>query len=74
MIDDERRVTTDMEQGRSDDGNDAMNRKGPSASPAAPPSPTPEDAGIGSALRAIYTRTVDEAIPQEMLDLLKRLD
>ena len=28
---------------------------------------------IGNALRSVYDRTVDEAIPREMLDLLGRL-
>lgn len=28
---------------------------------------------IGKALRSVYDRTVDEAIPREMLDLLGRL-
>ncbi|HKT14921.1 MAG TPA: NepR family anti-sigma factor [Allosphingosinicella sp.] len=29
---------------------------------------------IGSALRSIYDRTVEETIPAEMLDLLGKLD
>lgn len=32
-----------------------------------------EDATLGQALRTIYRQTVEEAIPDEMLDLLKRL-
>lgn len=33
-----------------------------------------DDSDIGDALRTIYQQTVDEDIPSEMLDLLKRLD
>jgi hypothetical protein len=33
-----------------------------------------DDTGLGSSLRSIYQHTVDEEIPSEMLDLLKRLD
>jgi len=33
-----------------------------------------DDIGLGSSLRSIYQHTVDEDIPDEMLDLLKRLD
>jgi len=29
---------------------------------------------MGAALRSVYQRTVDEAIPDEMLDLLGKLD
>ncbi|MGD9811718.1 MAG: NepR family anti-sigma factor [Sphingobium sp.] len=35
---------------------------------------TKEDAELGAALRSVYQQTVDEAVPKEMLDLLKRLD
>ena len=31
------------------------------------------DANVGQALRTVYEETVDEAIPQEMLDLLGKL-
>ncbi|OYW83138.1 MAG: hypothetical protein B7Z20_12975 [Sphingobium sp. 32-64-5] len=34
---------------------------------------TKGDANLGNALRTIYRQTVEEAIPDEMLDLLKRL-
>jgi|GEM_PF-1849568 len=33
-----------------------------------------DDSDLGDALRTIYQQTVDEEIPAEMLDLLKRLD
>lgn len=43
-------------------------RKNPGSGPS-----EGENAGLGSALRAVYQRTVEEDIPEEMLDLLKRL-
>lgn len=33
-----------------------------------------EDNAVGQVLRSAYQRTVDEAIPTEMLDLLNKLD
>ncbi|GLT00669.1 hypothetical protein GCM10007897_20580 [Sphingobium jiangsuense] len=43
--------------------------------PASPPKGlTEEDANLGHALRAIYQQTVEEAIPDEMLNLLRHLD
>jgi len=33
-----------------------------------------KDRDMGAALRTVYQRTVEEAIPPEMLDLLGRLD
>ncbi|HEX5535750.1 MAG TPA: NepR family anti-sigma factor [Sphingobium sp.] len=35
--------------------------------------PMNEDANLGAALRGVYQRTVEEDIPQELLDLLKKL-
>lgn len=35
--------------------------------------PANEDADLGSALRRIYQETIREDIPDEMLDLLRRL-
>ncbi len=32
-----------------------------------------ENATLGNALRSIYQQTVEESVPDEMLDLLKRL-
>ncbi|MBU3077135.1 hypothetical protein KOF26_04580 [Sphingomonas sp. XMGL2] len=34
----------------------------------------PSEAGVGSVLRTIYDQTVKETVPQEMLDLLGKLD
>jgi len=34
----------------------------------------PSETGVGNALRTIYDQTVKEAVPQEMLDLLGKLD
>jgi hypothetical protein len=32
------------------------------------------DANLGTALRSVYSQTVDEPIPPEFLDLLNKLD
>lgn len=32
------------------------------------------DSSVGSALRSVYSQTVDEAVPAEFLDLLNKLD
>lgn len=32
------------------------------------------DTNVGAALRSVYTETVNEAIPSEFLDLLRKLD
>ncbi|MBV5325361.1 MAG: hypothetical protein J0626_08885 [Rhodospirillaceae bacterium] len=32
-----------------------------------------KDPAVGAALRSIYQKTVDESVPQEMLDLLGKL-
>jgi hypothetical protein len=37
-------------------------------------SDTGRDANVGAALRSVYTETVNEAIPSEFLDLLRKLD
>jgi hypothetical protein len=34
----------------------------------------PEDPQMGAALRSVYQKTVEEAVPDEMLDLLSKLD
>ena len=33
-----------------------------------------KDRDMGSALRSVYQRTVEESVPDEMLDLLGKLD
>ncbi|WP_336970304.1 NepR family anti-sigma factor [Sphingobium aromaticiconvertens] len=40
---------------------------------AAGKKPSTEDSHVGQVLRTVYQRTVDEAIPSEMLDLLSKL-
>jgi len=43
--------------------------------PANKPIKGPEkDRQMGSALRSVYQKTVDEAIPDDLLDLLGKLD
>ena len=44
----------------------AMSRKSSAHRPAG-------DGDVGNALRSIYQKTVDEAVPSEMLDLLGKL-
>ncbi len=36
--------------------------------------PPDKDQQMGSALRSVYQKTVDEAIPEDLLDLLGKLD
>ena len=36
--------------------------------------PPPKDRDMGEALRSVYDRAVQEAVPDEMLDLLSKLD
>ncbi|WP_156348386.1 MULTISPECIES: NepR family anti-sigma factor [unclassified Sphingomonas] len=43
--------------------------------PATKPAQVPDkDQQMGSALRSVYQKTVDEAIPDDLLDLLGKLD
>lgn len=44
-----------------------------SSSPRDDMAPAPSDRDTGAALRSIYQQTIDERIPDEMLDLLGRL-
>ncbi|MEG3084876.1 NepR family anti-sigma factor [Sphingomonas sp. PB2P12] len=44
-------------------------------SPAKTPKMIPnKDQQMGSALRSVYQKTVDEAVPDDLLDLLGKLD
>lgn len=70
MMDDERRMAVGM--GQPDDDGNAPAETDASAKP--PSRANVDESDLGTALRAIYRRTVDEAVPPEMLDLLKRLD
>ncbi|WP_157136903.1 NepR family anti-sigma factor [Sphingomonas sp. PAMC 26617] len=45
-----------------------------SGRPGAAASVQNKDRDMGAALRTVYQRTVEEAIPSEMLDLLGKLD
>lgn len=42
--------------------------------PTEPAKVQTKDRDMGAALRTVYQRTIDEAIPAEMLDLLGKLD
>lgn len=54
-------------------GGTAHNQMESSGSTARGRPVTDNDADLGSALRSAYQQTVEEDIPAEMLDLLKRL-
>ena len=41
---------------------------------ATPAVARPADPQMGAALRSVYQKTVEEAVPDEMLDLLSKLD
>lgn len=51
-------------------GDDTEN-KVPAKNPAKVPN---KDQQMGSALRSVYQKTVDEAVPDDLLDLLGKLD
>lgn len=36
--------------------------------------PRSDDPQVGAALRSVYQKAVEEAVPDEMLDLLSKLD
>jgi len=84
MIDDERGLgdySPIRESGPMPENREAMNAPAASAAPppqapdgAAPSRTAPREASLGEALRTVYRQTVEEDIPAEMLDLLKRLD
>lgn len=67
-----------------DTQNKAPGNKAPGDQPAGTPSPKSgrksgsdgldKDRQMGSALRSVYQKTVDEAIPDEFLTLLGKLD
>lgn len=38
------------------------------------PAAKPDDAALGTALRSVYQKTVEERVPDEFLDLLGKLD
>ena len=50
---------------------DDTEKKVPARNPAKIPN---KDQQMGSALRSVYQKTVDEAIPEDLLDLLGKLD
>lgn len=39
-----------------------------------PAAARPENAAVGSALRSVYQKAVEEKVPDEFLDLLSKLD
>lgn len=74
MTDQELGPINDMNKDDNRETGSSSNQDGAGTTPGSPPPLTDEDAGLGNALRNIYQQTVDEDIPSEMLDLLKRLD
>lgn len=72
MIDGERDRLGEQQEVSENDGEDPRRgRDWRELRPSLPPAN--EDADLGSALRRIYQETVSEDIPDEMLDLLRRL-
>ena len=62
---------------QNDKDRDRKRKSDPESGAGAPP-PKPkkkrvENPELGNALRTVYQRTIDEAIPPEMLDLLGKL-
>ncbi|MEZ5654667.1 MAG: NepR family anti-sigma factor [Sphingobium sp.] len=57
----------------ADEGQGELSTGSSSPSPGNSLPPTNEEADLGNALRNVYQQTVEEDIPQEMLDLLNRL-
>jgi len=55
---------TDVPSGEGGTTKSVKRRKGDGA----------RDANLGNALRSVYSRTVDEPVPSEFLDLLSKLD
>jgi hypothetical protein len=53
-------------------GKTSARQPGPPAGTSSEPLAN-EKADLGNALRTVYQRTVEEDVPQEMLDLLRRL-
>ncbi|HKX23011.1 MAG TPA: NepR family anti-sigma factor [Rhizorhapis sp.] len=61
-------------KGRSNAGEPSSERTPPGKSTHdAPKDPALGDGSIGNALRSVYQQTIDEDIPTEMIDLLKKL-
>ena len=57
-------------------GAPASERSSPKGAPMhedAPETGPLEDTDVGDALRSVYQQTVDETIPPEMMELLKKL-
>ncbi|MEO5867209.1 MAG: NepR family anti-sigma factor [Sphingomonas sp.] len=70
MPDDDR--GTVLESGEGSSKKPAAERSASSATRAA--KTQTKDRDMGAALRTVYQRTVDEAIPADLLDLLGKLD
>ena len=70
------RQVTEMDgKGRTNAGESSSERTPPgkSAHDANAKDPALGDGSIGNALRSVYQQTIDEDIPHEMIDLLKKL-
>ena len=55
-------------------GDDSSKKPGTAGAAAKSANVQGKDRDMGAALRTVYQRTVEEAIPPEMLDLLGKLD
>lgn len=60
--------------GREGDGFSLAEKFDKKPEAATPATPAPGDPQMGAALRSVYQKAVEEAIPDEMLDLLSKLD
>lgn len=71
------RQVADMKgKSQNDGGAPSSDRTPPgkgSASDGRSKEPGLGDSNVGSALRSVYQQTIDEDIPSEMIDLLKKL-
>lgn len=64
--------SNELHESGADAGNDATN--GDESGDGGPTPVQGKNRDMGSALRSVYENTVSEAIPDEMLDLLGKLD
>lgn len=73
MTDEEQNRPYEMTSDSEEDSAGTTDRRAPARMLSTGLPPANEDADLGTALRSVYQRTVEEEIPQEMLDLLNRL-
>lgn len=67
------RLGQDKKTATTGDAADERTRSAPEAAKPRPTTVAGKDRDMGSALRSVYQRTVDEAVPDDLLDLLGKL-